>query len=84
MVSPGRTRDKDVVQVDEAVGQAIKNPIHHTLKSLGGIPQAKRHPQELEQAERCHNSRLGNIILIHRYLIISLNKVHFRKNRASF
>ena len=64
---------QDVVEVDEDVGKTTKNPVHESLKTLGGIFQSKRHRQELEQAKRCHYGRFTNVFRSHRNLVVSFH-----------
>jgi hypothetical protein len=53
--------------------------IHNTLKSGGGITQAKGHDQELIVIVMSSKCNLGNVFLFHTYLLVDKMKIKFGK-----
>jgi hypothetical protein len=59
--------------------ERMKDMIHETLKSGGGITETKGHDQELIVALMSVECILGNFILFHTYLVVSRMEVKFGK-----
>jgi hypothetical protein len=53
--------------------------IHEALEGGGGITQAKGHDQKLIVALMSAKGHLGNVFLIHTYLVIARVKIKFSK-----
>jgi hypothetical protein len=53
--------------------------IHETLKSGGGITQAKGNDQELIVTLMSSKGSLGNVFLFHMYLVVSRMEILFGK-----
>jgi hypothetical protein len=59
--------------------ERMKNMIHETLKSGGGITETKMHDQELIVALTSAECSLGNVILFHTYLVVARTNTKFGK-----
>jgi hypothetical protein len=57
----------------------MKEMIHETLKSGGGITEAKGHDQELIVALMSVKYCLGHVILFHMYLVVAGTEFKFGK-----
>ena len=77
------TGDEDVVQVYETEPKVSQHLIHHALERLSIISEAKRHPTVLKEAERCCHSRLHDVLLLHRDLVVPLSEVELGEHRAA-
>jgi hypothetical protein len=56
-----------------------KDMIHEALEGGGGITQAKGHDQKLIVALMSSKGHLGNVCLLHTYLVIARAKIKFGK-----
>ena len=56
-----------------------KDMIHEALEGGGGITQAKGHNQKLIVALMSSKGHLGNVCLLHTYLVIARVKIKFSK-----
>ena len=70
--------DQDVIQIHENATKALANHVHQSLKSLCGVLETKQHLQEFIQAEQSDDGRFGNVVIVDRDLIITLNQINFR------
>jgi hypothetical protein len=59
--------------------ERTKDMIHETLKSGGGITQAKGHDQELIVTLMSSKGSLGDVFLFHMYLVVARTKIKFCK-----
>ena len=73
MLLSGLAGDENVIQVDENKTILAEKAIHEPLKSLGYICQAERHGHILEKSERCNFSRLRDVCLSYRDLVIAFD-----------
>ena len=75
--------DEDVVKVNEDEAQPSTNPVHHALKRVARIAQAKRQDHKLPETEGGDDRRLGNICRVHVDLVVALDEVQLRKHRLT-
>ena len=61
--------------IDEDERQSSEDAVHQTLESRPRILQAKRHLNKLEQAERCYDCSLWNVVRKHLDLVVPLHKI---------
>jgi hypothetical protein len=61
------------------IEERMKDMIHETLKSRGGITENKGHDQELIVALMSVKCHLGDVFLFHTYLVIARMEVKFGK-----
>ena len=54
--------------------------IHHSLKGLSSIPEAKREAEKLKEAKGGDDGGLWNVCRAHWNLEITFLKIKFRKN----
>ena len=66
---------QNVVQVDEDAVQPVQHLVHEALEGLPGIPEAKGHPQKLEEAEGGDHRRLGDVLGGHWHLVVPLPQI---------
>jgi hypothetical protein len=59
--------------------ERMKNMIHETMKSGGGITETKGHDQELIVALKSEKCSLGDVFLFHTYLVVAIIEVKFGK-----
>jgi hypothetical protein len=57
----------------------MEDMIHEALEGGGGITQAKGHDQKLIVALMSSKGSLGNVCLIHTYLVVARTKIKFSK-----
>ena len=50
-----------VIKVDETKQKISKGLVHHSLESLGSVPEAKREAKELKESKGSDDGRLWNI-----------------------
>ena len=55
--------DEDIIHVGKTEGQITHDEVHHSLKSIPSIPEAKGHPQKLKHSKRGDNSCLQNVLV---------------------
>ena len=78
------TKHQQIVHVNEQEGKVGAKDVHHALEGVAGVPETKRSPQKLVQAKRSYADRLGNVIRVHRDLVVTLNEVQLGEDgRAS-
>ena len=54
--------DEVIILVYKTEGKFTQDKVHHVLKSIPSIPEAKGHPQKLEDPKGGDNSRLQNVL----------------------
>jgi hypothetical protein len=59
--------------------ERVKDMIHESLKSGGGVTQAKGHDQELLLTLVISKGSLGDVFLFHAYLVVSKMEIKFCK-----
>ena len=79
----GHGGHQDVVQVHKTEGEPSSNPVHQSLKGLCRILQAKGGSDELKTAKGCGDGGLGDILGVHRDLVVAPDQVHFGKDGAT-
>jgi hypothetical protein len=57
----------------------MKDMIHEALEGGGGIAQAKGHDQKLIVTLMSSKGHIGNVCLLHMYLVIAREKIKFSK-----
>jgi hypothetical protein len=82
---PGDTgaSDEDVIQVAKCEGKTAEKGFHKALESHARILQAKRHGDELKQAEWSDNRCPSNISGGNRNLKVAFPEVQFTENPAA-
>ena len=58
MISQGVGENQNIIQVDEAEWQITKDSVHHPLKRLSSIPEAKRKAKKLKEAKSGEDGNL--------------------------
>ena len=71
MLLDGGGGSQVVVQVDEDAVLVGEGAVHQPLEGLGGILQAQRHVEVLEEPEGCDDSRLGDVGGGDRHLVVA-------------
>ena len=71
---------KDVVKIDEHRRDITKDAIHQPLKGLCSILETEGHTEEFPEAKRCDDSRFGDILGCHWYLVVAADEVNFRED----
>jgi hypothetical protein len=59
--------------------ERMKDMIHETLKSGGGITQAKGYDHDLIVTLMSSKESLGNVFLFHVYIVVAITKIKFGK-----
>jgi hypothetical protein len=59
--------------------ERMKDMIHETFKSGGGITKRKGHDQELTVSLISPKCNLADVFLFHTYLVVARTKVNFGK-----
>ena len=71
-----RAGNEDVIEIHEdGPLQATENSIHQPLERLRGVLEPEGHPQKLKQTKWRYNSRLGNILVCHWYLMVTADEI---------
>ena len=85
MIFKGATVNEYVIEEnnDEAAEKWLENQIHHRLKRGWSIAEPKGHDSELIVSVVSSKSSLRDICRMHSYLMVSLQKVKFRKALCS-
>lgn len=71
--------NKNVIQVDKKEGKAMEETIYEPLECLGGILEAERHFEELEEAKGSDHRRFGDVRRSDRNLVVALEKTSLEK-----
>ena len=58
---PEVRKHQNIIKINETEREITKDLVHHPLKSLGGIPEAKGEAEELEEAKGSDDCNLGNV-----------------------
>ena len=74
---------QDMVNVDEKEWQVWEDRVHEPLKSLGCVLEAERHAEKLEEEEWCDDSRFGDVVWVHGYLVVPVDEVHLADDPAA-
>ena len=75
--------DENFIEVNEGEVQASTNLVHHALKCVARIVQAKGHDHKLPETEGGDDCRLGNICRVHVDLVVALDEVQLRKHKLT-
>ena len=62
--------DEDIIHIYKTEGKLTQDKVHHVLKGVPIIPEAKGHPQKLKHPKGVDNSHLQNVLGGNRNLII--------------
>jgi hypothetical protein len=76
----GGAENEEIIKVNEQEGKGTKKGIHEALESLGSVFKAKRHEIELKETKGSYYCCLGDVVFLHRNLIITLLQIQFGKN----
>ena len=71
--------NQNIIQVDEADRQITKDSVHHPLKGLSSISEAKREAEKLKEVKGGDDGGLWDVCRMYWNLEITLLKVKFRK-----
>ena len=77
MIRQGASENQNIIQVDEAERQITKDSVHHLLKHLNSISEAKREAEKLKEAKVGDDGGLWDVCRAHWNLEITLLKVKF-------
>ena len=75
--------NKHVVQIHENATKALANHVHQSLKSLCGILETEWHLKKFIQAKWSDDGCFGNVVVVDRDLMITLNQINFREMHVS-
>ena len=75
--------DKDVIQVDEGVGDVQQEAVHQALKRLCRILQPEWHEEILIQAKRGDDGTLWHIRVRNWYLMLALEEIQVAEHLAT-
>jgi len=68
-------KHKDIVHVYKSIRNVAKNLVHKPLECVSGVPETKRHDEELEHPKLRDDRRLLYVPLHHGHLIIALHQI---------
>ena len=68
--------DKDVVQIGEDDGDAMKNAVHQPLECLGDVLKPEVHAEELPESKGSDDSHLRDVCLCDRNLVVATNQIY--------
>ena len=68
-------KDENIIKVDKTEGTLTQDDVHHTLKGVPSISEAKGHSQKLKHPKRVDYSHLLDVLRGHTNLITPLLEV---------
>ena len=75
--------NQHVIQVHEDKGEATQYLVHQPLEGLARVAEAKRHPDELEEAKWGADCCLVHMLWLDWYLVIAFPQVQLGEHSAS-
>jgi hypothetical protein len=79
MFRPRPVVNEDIIKEyeDEAAEERPEDVVQKGLEGGWCIRQAERHDQELKESLVCSKRHLGNVIIVHQYLVVDEAQVDF-------
>ena len=79
VLSLSPTGTKDVIQIGEDNGDALKNAVHQPLECLGSNLNPEGHVEELPEPEGSDDGPLENVCRTDRNLVAAMDQIYFEK-----
>ena len=74
---------QDIIHVKKDKGELPADLIYKTLEGLCSIPESVRHHEIFIKTKWCYNGSLWDVLLVHRNLIKSSDKVNLGEDCGS-